>query len=725
MSDPYCLAVTDVVGDLGTSRPATTVAPLVDARTPEAPPETGSGDPQQRRGSRAAWAAAAAPVLVAFGWLLMAGTWSPLRRQFFDDFFDAQARAFLDGRWDVPRDVVAFEGFDIDGKTYIYFGPWPALLRMPLLAVTDRFDGRLTTVSMALAMGVLAVAAYRLNLAVREIVRGCAGVTRGELVATAGLAVAVLAGPPLWLASAAVVYHEAILWGLALTLATLDAAARWIRRPTRSGLAVVGVLGTLAVSSRQTLGLGIIAGLGAVALVAGTARLRRRAGRSVDPLPRVRPGGVLLVCGMLVIVAAIPNLARFGDPWGPPIERQIASSVFDDRKAFLEANDDSWFGPQFVPTTLLQYARPDAFDLRGSFPWLDFPAAGPTVVGDVTFDDLEWSSSVPVTMPALVVLAVPGVAWLVGAVRRRNGPGVGLLLLWIGTGAGAAGAIAIGYIAHRYLADLMPLVLVPALVGFHVLLGAAPPARRAWRGAGAAALVVVVAAGVWANAALAVEHQRERGKFVTEDARAQLFRWRADLPGGGAPVVTVDAGSKRLPDAADGTLAVLGDCLGFYVRVGETWWGVERGPGAGVYDIAVDLDALRALDTGERAPLVTFGRGHRAWVAALTRLPGGEVRVDTYTAGADGWVEGTPAALDGRVTVRLSVDPRTSDHLIRVGSTVLHAVPTSDPSDPAAEPTVGALPSGVAVPGVADRYAGEAKPVAYDPQLCRDATGVR
>jgi hypothetical protein len=678
-------------------------------------------NPQHRRRLRAAWVVAGALVLVAFGWLLMAGTWSPLQRRFFDDFFDAQARAFLAGRWDVPRDVVAFEGFDVGGKTYIYFGPWPALLRVPLLAVTDRFDGRLTTVSMALAMAVLAVAAYRLHLAVREIVRGAAGVTRGEIVATAGLAVAVLAGPPLWLASAAVVYHEAILWGLALTLATLDAAARWILRPTPQRLAVVAVLGTLAVSSRQTLGLGVIAGLATVGLVAAAAGLRRRAGHSVDPLPGVRPGGVLLVCGLLIIVAAVPNLARFGHPLGPPIERQIASSTFDDRQAFLEANGDSWFGPQFVPTTLLQYARPDAFDLRASFPWLDFPAGGPTVVGDVTFDDLEWSSSVPVTMPALVVLAIPGTAWLVRAARGRHGPGVGLLLLWVGTWAGAAGAITIGYIAHRYLADLMPLVLVPALVGFHALVARQPAARRAWRGAAAAALVVVVAAGVWANAALAIEAQRERGKFVTEDARAQLFRWRADLPAGRPPVVTVDAESERLPEAADGTLAVVADCGGFYVRVGETWWGVDRGPGAGVYDVAVDLDALRALDAGERAPLVTFGRGPNASVVALTRLAGREVRVDTYTPSTGGWAGGTPTALDGRVTVRLSADPRTNDNVISVGSTVLHTVPTTDP---AAEPTVGALPGGVAVPGVTERYPGEAELMPYDPSLCQDATGV-
>jgi hypothetical protein len=140
-----------------------------------------------------------------------------------------------------------------------------------------------------------------------------------------------------------------------------------------------------------------------------------------------------------------------------------------------------------------------------------------------------------------------------------------------------------------------------------------------------------------------------------------------------------------------------------------------------VYDVAVDLDALRALDAGERAPLVTFGRGPNASVVALTRLAGREVRVDTYTPSTGGWAGGTPTALDGRVTVRLSADPRTNDNVISVGSTVLHTVPTTDP---AAEPTVGALPGGVAVPGVTERYPGEAELMPYDPSLCQDATGV-
>ena len=90
--------------------------------------------PADRRRLRRAWALAATPVLVAYTWLLTVGNWDLFQRQYFDDFFDAQARSMLDGRWDVPPEVVGFEGFLVGGKTYIYFGPFRRPAGMPLLA---------------------------------------------------------------------------------------------------------------------------------------------------------------------------------------------------------------------------------------------------------------------------------------------------------------------------------------------------------------------------------------------------------------------------------------------------------------------------------------------------------------------------------------------------------------------------------------------------------------
>lgn len=708
--------------------------------------------PADRRALRWAWAIGAVPVMVAFMWLVTAGSWNPLQGAYFDDFFDHQARSFLDGRWDVPSWAVGFEGFRNDGKTYIYFGPWPALLRLPLLAVTDRFDGQLTVLSMTLAMIVLAVAAHRLSTTLRAVVRGPAPVTRREAVATAGLAVAVLAGPALWLGSGAVVYHEATLWGLAFAVAAYDAVARWLMHPTTGRLVAVGLLAAGVLLSRQSIGVGVLAGL-VLVTVAADRRLAvwrrwRRAPTGPDPAPagangdhvsgdatpgESSPAGaagatggvgtvrLVAMCAGLAVVSVIPNLARFGTLVHPSIESQVASEVFEDRREFLEANDGAIFGPQFVPTTLLQYVRPDAFDVRSQFPWIDYPRAGPHVVGDVTFDDLEWTSSVPVTMPALVVLAVPGAAWIIrGRARRRGHAWLGPL--WAGSLAGGLGAVTIGYVAHRYLADLVPIVLLPALVGAHVIADRAPARLSGRRRAGLATLGLLVAFGYWANVGLAIEHQHERGKVVLEERRAQLVLWRTSLPGPQAPVVRVERDYPFLPPGSgDGTLAVAGECDGLYVRVGDDWRGVSRGPGAGVFDLRVDVDALGGVPVGHRAPLLALGSGDDASTVTITRLHNGLVRVDVSGPRVRNWAAGRPVELAGETTIRVVADPRAVDRNITTDRTVLNTAPIGNF---AARPSVGELGRAEPDPGpLVARYPGAIELLPFDRSVCRDATG--
>lgn len=672
-----------------------------------------------RRRLRRAWAAGAAPVLVAFAWLVMAGGWAPLQRQFFDDFFDAQARSFLDGRWDVPAETVGFEGFEVDGRTYIYFGPWPALLRIPVMLVTDRFDGRLTTSSMALAMVLLAVGGHRLNLAVRDLVRGPVPVSRREAVVTAGLAVAVLSGPPLWLASSAIVYHEAILWGLAFTVGAMAAVVSWVRRPTRAGLAAATVLAMGAVASRFTLGLGVVAGLALIALTAAVrSRVARRRGRAVESLGGFPLRWIVVACGLTLALATVPNLARFGTLVSPPMQQQVASEVFDERQEFLRENRGAFFGLQFLPTTLLTYLRPDGIDVRATFPWIDFPRAGPSVVGDPTFDDLVWTSSIPATTPALVVLAVPGAAWVVRAVRRRT-RGAWLAAVVGGAGVGASGALTIGHIANRYLNDLVPVVILLGLVGAHALAPRAVAWRRRRRRAAAGALAALVVMGLWAGLGLGIAHQRERGSQVPEVWREELFRWRVALPGPRPPIIRYPRWAwPQLPQrAGDGTVAVLGDCLGVYVRVGKDWYGVDRGPAAGVYEMRVDLDALDGLPPGQRAPLAAFTYYDDVGIVALQRLEDGRVRVDVDGPGSTVWRIGYPADLDGEVTMRISVDPRGGRRQVSVGRMVLF---DGYIAGLRSRPTIGELPEGVARHDLLDRYPGEIETVPYDDSLCRD-----
>ncbi len=64
------------------------------------------------------------------------------------------------------------EGFDVDGRTYTYFGPWPSVLRLPVLLATDDLEGRLTAPSMLLAFVTTMAVTAGLYRRVREIVRG-------------------------------------------------------------------------------------------------------------------------------------------------------------------------------------------------------------------------------------------------------------------------------------------------------------------------------------------------------------------------------------------------------------------------------------------------------------------------------------------------------------------------------------------------------------------------
>ena len=59
---------------------------------------------------RRAWWSVGVPVLMLYTWVLTAGRWNLVQQQYYDDFYDAQARSLLHGHWDVPPEVAQSEG---------------------------------------------------------------------------------------------------------------------------------------------------------------------------------------------------------------------------------------------------------------------------------------------------------------------------------------------------------------------------------------------------------------------------------------------------------------------------------------------------------------------------------------------------------------------------------------------------------------------------------------
>ena len=225
------------------------------------------------------------------------------------DFFDLQARALFHGNLDVPPGSLGIEAFVVDGRHYMYFGPFPALLRMPVLLVTDRLDGRLTALSMLAGWFVLAAAVTVLVRRVRTRMRGAAPVGRVEAVGLAAIVATVTGGSTVvYLASQPWVYHEVYIWSTALTVATVASLIAAWDDPSRRRIIVTAGLALATMLTRITAGWAMAAALivtGAWIVVSGHRRNGARRG-----------AGWGLVAGgfAVVLIGSLVNWAKFRHP---------------------------------------------------------------------------------------------------------------------------------------------------------------------------------------------------------------------------------------------------------------------------------------------------------------------------------------------------------------------------------------------------------------------------
>jgi hypothetical protein len=619
-----------------------------------------TGGPYQHAGQRrAAWAGSAA---AAVGFWLLATTGRPWRLfergPFTADFFDAQARSLTRLRLDVPPEVAGIEGFVVGGRTQLYYGLVPALFRVPVAAVTDALDGRLTLASQLVAVVVLGLASARLLVRAARAVDPAHQVPVWQLGAFA--AAATLATPVWWLASRAVVYHEVELWGAAAAVAGLGLVLRWWEDRRPASLAAAAAVAAVALSSRASSGSAPVLALGLVALVAAG---RRR-------WPAALAAGAAAVPAVAFYAAV--NLARFGTVASVPFEDQVFSSIDPDRQAALAANGGSLFGPQFVPTTVAHYLSPLAVGPMGLFPFTTWSERA-TVVGEATFDTIDRSGSITSGAPALVLMAVIGGWWVVR--RDRSG---GWRVVLAAAVAATAATLSIGFIAHRYLVDLVPAVLVAAAPGA-VLVDrwyrrSDPPARRragrppGWgrwwpvtaRRTAVAALAALALLGAWAQAGLALQ-ARHLYVLPTSDDRLAFTRIQVSvhrLLTGGPPAVVVVA-SGELPPAAGHpeAVAVADRCAGLYRSDGERWWSLEHRAGAGRRLV------LRPAGAGLAGGAVIASG--RAWELRLEAAGGAWVA--TYRA-EDGPVEviSEPFSATAASTFDVVADTATTELRLRV-----------------------------------------------------------
>lgn len=581
---------------------------------------------RDRRWSR--WVTIAGTVL----FLLVVCQWRPWdlfeRAGFSADFYDAQAHAFLRLHLDVPAAIPGPEGFLIDGRTYLYYGPLLALARLPFAVFGHWADGRLVRLSLTVGYAALCTATYHLVAqASRCWLRHDHPDGPRRRIPPATLVVAAMAvSPALFLSGWVSVYHETEMWAAVFCVAAAAKTVALWREPTRGDLLWAAGFALAALLTRATVGIGAFVALAGVGLL-----LWRRA----RPLALGAVGAAVL--GAFVHVGL--NEAKFETLFDLPADRQLLTLQSPTRAAWFAGNGGSFFSPRFLPTTLVQYLRPDTIRFERLLPGVRY---GPLAheFGSYPLETNTPSASLTASATLLFVLALIGIVFLVR--RRCWGP----LVVLAGLIVAAVPSFLIGFTANRYLVDMLPALALPAAFASVALV---VPARRWLRNLAFGAALAGIVWGAWVNVSLATWTQQLKSPGFT------AWRYAIDDAIFGGTPPSVQFLEPGAPVPRDGIVAIDGSCAALYIAEQGKWVALERGADRevrGTFTPGRDATLL-AGDAGA----LTLSTDEAAGTAQLTWLPSGGAPLDGPLVPRDGTAP----------TVDVVADPVTGGFVVTVG----------------------------------------------------------
>jgi len=464
--------------------------------------------------------------------------------------YDLQARALLSGQLHVPAGSLGIEGFIHNGQTYTYFGIFPSLLRLPVLAMTHQLDGRLSAISLFIAWLCICAATSVCLVLIRQIIRGSAPVSRLEVVAICAMSATLTAGSviPSLLASPRV-YEEDIAWSIALGLGLLAFILAFFVQPRRRWFLGISVLTLASVMTRGSTGdawLLVLLGIAIFCRFSSYGEKWRRFAWWFAGL------GLL---GGFVIIAF--SFLKFGIIYGFDERDQVWTHAYAPRRVFLAANGNKAFGLQFIATNLKAYFTPFGMWVSGLFPFFQTPKSPVTPVGHVIFDQIGPTRSLTASTPFFLGLSIFGT--IIASVRAASPLERVLRILVLGTVVAAVPVLIFGYIAPRYLGDFVPWIVFASATGFFWLMN-----RLSVRSPLLMKFTIAFAAlGVLVNGAASLTMQptwsaTQMGNFtrmqhtLTPRALSQEVKVQSSVP----------------IEAPPGQIVIVGRCQGMYRTLG-------------------------------------------------------------------------------------------------------------------------------------------------------------
>jgi 4-amino-4-deoxy-L-arabinose transferase-like glycosyltransferase len=385
-------------------------------------------------------------VLLAFAflelvylWLITHGTFQLIASEdpvTLSTAYDSLGQHLLQGSSAVDRNSIGWEAFPSKGRTVMYFGPFPAFVRIAISALVPGWSGRLARLScfLAASLSLFVVAA----IARRELVENTTCPVRLKAALLYGTILGFGLASPLFLhASMAAIYHEAIWWGLFWNLFGL-----WLLFRVRlSGIktrhvALLGVATGFAMLSRITFALPLFLGLAYWSFTI----LRER--------PRALPMVVrsLIPFALMVSFQVWYNYDRFDQFF-----------VMVDWKNYAlntpEREQNGTFNAVRTVPAFRAYVLPYSDNVNASYPWLLPRRLRSQSGGLFSTSQDEFLTALLLTCPWLLLTASIGAA---GAVTDREAHSVLLLLFFL---LEALLVLSYYWVTQRYILEFVPLLL--------------------------------------------------------------------------------------------------------------------------------------------------------------------------------------------------------------------------------------------------------------------------
>lgn len=256
------------------------------------------------------------PLTIALGvliWIIATtGGRQVFVKEVLGEAFDSQAEHFLRGDPGVDGNAIGWEAMIVNGQIRMYFGPFPAFVRMPLNYLYPAGRGSWSRLS-GFCAGTIVLAAFagliRIGLGSSQL-----SPRWRNWMGHACLVGFMFGSPLLLLLGCLSIYHEAILWGLAWSLAAVYFACRSRKADgtalTRFLLAFSFCAGG-ALLSRVTFGAPLL-------LIAPLLALRLLRGKQIRNL-----AALLLPLGAALVFHLFLSYARFGNFSGVGYEHYI------------------------------------------------------------------------------------------------------------------------------------------------------------------------------------------------------------------------------------------------------------------------------------------------------------------------------------------------------------------------------------------------------------------